>query len=229
MSSPDAPRPDALRPDAPPLEVPAPTAPARAYVLGAGGHARVVIATLEVAGTAVVGLFDDDPARAGTMLDGVPVLGRLADHLPLDAPLVLAIGRNDTRARLAAALDGQVAWASAVHPRALVHPSVEVGPGTVVFAGAIVQPGTRLGAHVIVNTAATIDHDGQIGDAAHVAPGCHLAGNVTLGEGAFLGVGCAVVPGVTVGAWTTVGAGGVVVGDLPEKVVAVGVPARVRG
>lgn len=202
--------------------------PTRAYVLGAGGHARVVVAALEAAGTTVVGMFDDDPTRFGTKVDGVPVLGRLADHLPLDAPLVLAIGSNATRARLAAAFDGQVTWASVIHPTAWVHRTVVLGPGTVVFAGAVVQPGTVVGAHAIVNTGACADHDGRLGDFVHLAPGCHLAGTVTLGDGAFCGVGVSIVPGVTVGAWTTVGAGGVVVGDLPEKVVAVGVPARVR-
>lgn len=202
--------------------------PERAYVLGAGGHARVVVSALEAVGTTVAGLFDDDPARTGADVDGVPVLGRLADRLPLDAPLVLAVGSNATRARLAALLDGQVAWATVVHPTAWVHRTATLGPGTVVFAGAVVQPGTTVGAHGIVNTGACIDHDGRLGDFVHVAPGCHLAGTVTLGDGVFCGVGASIVPGVTVGAWTTVGAGGVVVGDLPEKVVAVGVPARVR-
>ena len=200
----------------------------RAYVLGSGGHARVVVSAMQAAGTTVMGVFDDDPARMGADVDGVPVLGRLGEHLPLDAPLVLAIGSNAVRARLAAALEGQVEWATVVHPTAWVHRTVRLGMGTVVFAGAIVQPGTTIGMHAIVNTGACIDHDGQVGDFVHIAPGCHLAGTVVLGDGVFCGVGTSIVPGVTVGAWTTVGAGGVVVSDLPEKVVAVGVPARVR-
>ncbi len=200
----------------------------RLYVFGAGGHARVVIATLEAAGWTVIGLFDDDPARAGSRVDGVETLGAIEAFLPLDAPLVLAIGHNATRARVAARLDGRVQWARAIHPRADVHRTVDVGPGTVVFAGAIVQPGCRLGAHVIVNTAATADHECVVGDFAHLGPGVHLPGNVTVGEGALLGTGVCAIPGVTVGAWTTVGAGGSITRDLPENVVATGVPARIR-
>jgi len=60
----------------------------------------------------------------------------------------------------------------------------------------------------------------------HVGPGARLAGNVSVYEGAFLGIGSCVVPGCRIGEWATVGAGGVVVGEIPEGVVAKGIPAR---
>jgi maltose O-acetyltransferase len=50
---------------------------------------------------------------------------------------------------------------------------------------------------------------------------------ITLGDNAWLGGGVIVCPGVTIGAHTVVGAGSVVTRDLPERVVAVGSPARV--
>jgi len=50
---------------------------------------------------------------------------------------------------------------------------------------------------------------------------------ITLGEDVWLGGGAIVLPGVTIGAGTVVGAGAVVTRDLPERVVAVGNPARV--
>jgi sugar O-acyltransferase (sialic acid O-acetyltransferase NeuD family) len=196
-------------------------------VVGAGGHAKVVIATLQAAERTVAGCLDDHAEAEGTVVLGVPVVGptsRLAEHA---GEAVLAIGANAVRQRLAAA-HPEARWVTVVHPSAVVHESVRLGAGTVVFAGAVLQPDVAVGAHAIVNTGATVDHDGRLGDFVHVAPGCHLSGGVTLGEGAFLGVGCACLPGVTVGAWTTVGGGGVVVRDLPPSVTAVGVPARPR-
>lgn len=49
---------------------------------------------------------------------------------------------------------------------------------------------------------------------------------ITLGENVWLGTGAKVLDGVTVGRDVVVGAGAVVTDDLPDGVVAVGVPAR---
>jgi sugar O-acyltransferase (sialic acid O-acetyltransferase NeuD family) len=195
-------------------------------VFGAGGHAKVVVATLERAGWRVQTLYDDDPAKIGGRVLGVPVLGANYAENPGIAA-VIAIGDNATRERIAAGQPRR-GWATVIHPQAQVDPSARIGPGAVVFAGAIVQAEAQIGAHVIVNTGATIDHDCVIEDFAHIAPGAHLAGGVHVGRGALLGIGSAAVPGVSIGDWTTVGAGAVVTHDLPERVVAVGVPAKVQ-
>jgi len=50
---------------------------------------------------------------------------------------------------------------------------------------------------------------------------------VTVGDHSDLGVGALVMPGVSIGRGVQVGAGAVVVSDLPDLAVAVGVPARV--
>lgn len=195
-------------------------------LIGGGGHARVVLATLRTLGVAVAAVLDDDPGRWGTELDGVPVRGPVAENAGGFRRGVLAVGDNRARRRLANGLE--LEWATVVHPRAWVDPGARLGPGTVVFAGAVIQPGASLGSHVIVNTAASIDHDCRLGDFVHVAPGCRLAGAVTVGEGALLGVGSVAVPGMEIGAWAVVGAGAAVVSDLPAGCVATGVPARVR-
>lgn len=194
-------------------------------VLGAGGHAKVVVATIQAAGGAIARLLDDVPERHGTRILGHLVEGPIGGGPRADGEVaVVAIGSNRARAAVAARWSGP--FGVVVHPSAIVHASVTLGPGAVVFAGAVVQPGTTIGRHAIVNTRASVDHDCVLGDFVHVAPGVTLAGKVTLEEGAFMGVGSVAVPGVRVGAWATVGAGGVVVRDVPGGVTAVGVPAR---
>lgn len=196
----------------------------RAQVLGAGGHARVVIATLQDSGVDVVAVWDDDAARHGSLLDGVEIRGAIADAAP-DLDTIVAIGANRARAAVGSR---SLRWGTAVHPTAYVHRSARLGPGTVVFAGAIVQPGAVLGAHVIVNTGASVDHDCQVGDYVHLAPGVRLCGNVSVGEGALIGVGAVARPGAEVGPWATVGAGAVVIERVPPETVVYGVPARPR-
>ncbi len=50
---------------------------------------------------------------------------------------------------------------------------------------------------------------------------------VSIGSGSWLGTGVVVLPGARIGRNVAVGAGSVVVGELPDHCVAVGVPARV--
>lgn len=201
-------------------------------LLGAGGHARVVLEVLLADPTMeVIGAASDD----GSGIDGlgVPMLGTtedlasLATGHRLDAACV-AIGDNAARVRVSDrwTTETGLPLASGVSPHAVVSSTARVGDGTVVFPGAVVNPATTLGRGVIVNTNASIDHDGHVGDFVHVAPGCAVAGGVTIGDRAFLGIGAVVTPGVTIGADAVVGAGAVVVDDVPAGTTVVGVPAR---
>jgi acetyltransferase-like isoleucine patch superfamily enzyme len=55
------------------------------------------------------------------------------------------------------------------------------------------------------------------------------ARGVTIGEGAWLGAGAKILDGVCVGAGAIVGAGAVVRESVPDRAIAVGVPARIVG
>jgi sugar O-acyltransferase (sialic acid O-acetyltransferase NeuD family) len=204
------------------------------YVIGAGGHGKVVVATLLDMGLSIEGVLDDNPALWGKEVLGIKVLGSPGDIIISDLPVraVIGVGDNQARRAMYMELSGkglQVEWIRAVHPAAYVHPSVKIGEGTVVFAGAVVQPGTCIGRHCIVNTGARVDHDCMIGDFCHVAPGCSLAGSVKLEEGAFVGIGSAVIPGRSIGSWSVVGAGSSVIRDVEPGIVAAGCPARPIG
>jgi sugar O-acyltransferase (sialic acid O-acetyltransferase NeuD family) len=151
------------------------------------------------------------------------------DGLTLDSvQLIIAIG--DCRVRMERgdwACHKGFAIASAIHPRAVLAADTVVGDGSVVVAGSVVNPGARLGRHVIVNTGATVDHDCRISDGVHIAPGCHLAGNVEVGTCTDLGIGTTVKDRTKIGSHCMIGAGSVVIHDIPDGVVAYGVPARI--
>jgi sugar O-acyltransferase (sialic acid O-acetyltransferase NeuD family) len=198
--------------------------PGEVVVIGAGGHGKVVVSTLQAAGRSVAAVYDDDRERWGQELLGVPVTG-----IPSDGPRrgrrlgVIGVGDNRSRQRLSGL---PFEWLSVVHPQAWRHGSVKLGAGTVLFVGSVVQPDARLGRHCIVNTGALIDHDSTLGNFVHVAPGARLAGGVEVGDGALLGIGCSVLPGVRIGEWSVVGAGATVVAAVPAGVTVRGVPAR---
>jgi sugar O-acyltransferase (sialic acid O-acetyltransferase NeuD family) len=193
-------------------------------VIGAGGHAKVVVdAALQtdIDVVAVVGGASDPKAVLGIgVVDAY-------DAPPCDA-FIVAIGDNAARARLFAEYCARgLTPASVVHPAATISPSAEIARGTFVAAGVIVNPETHIGENCILNTGCTIDHDCDLGPHVHVGPGVNLCGAVSIDEGALIGVGACAAPGTSVGAWSVVGAGAAVVGSLPGRSVCTGVPARV--
>jgi sugar O-acyltransferase (sialic acid O-acetyltransferase NeuD family) len=196
-------------------------------VLGAGGHAKVVISTLLSAGFKISGIYDDDSTKVGSSFFGYRVLGKIRDLKSNPESLaILAIGNNSIRKELASKFSFK--WISAVHPNAFVDSTALVEEGSVVFAGAVIQASAKVGRHCIVNTGAQIDHDSIVGDFVHLGPRSALGGEVSVGEGAFLGMGSIAIPQSRIGAWATIGAGAVVLKEIPEKKTAVGVPAKVK-
>lgn len=199
-------------------------------IVGAGGHAKVVLSTALASGEKIWGFIDDNPALAKTFFQGYPVLGNthflFSPTFTCDG-VVLALGSNVLRKEIAER-GAHLPWKTLVHSQAYVHPSVQLGKGTVVFAGALLQPDVKIGDHSIINTAASVDHDCEIGNYVHLAPGVHLAGNVCIGDGTFLGIGSVVIPGIKIGSWVTVAAGGAVVSSVLCKKTVMGIPAKER-
>lgn len=199
-------------------------------VLGAGGHAKVVIEALQ-AGNAyrVVGCV----AQAHETIFHVPVLG---DDSVLPTlrergihHAVVAIGANELRLMLSrrlAALGFELPIV--VHPAATVSPTARLGPGVQVLAGAVINAEATIGTQAIINTLAAVEHGCFVGEASHVAPRAALGGDTVLGRLSLLGIGASVRPGCRIGDRAVIGAGAVVVGDLPDGVTAIGVPARIR-
>lgn len=196
-------------------------------LIGAGGHAEMLVSTLVEAGYAVAGLFDDNPDLVGRRVLGYEVLGSPETALEMGLKqAIMGIGNNAARCQMVRRLAG-LDFITLIHPSAYVHSSCRIGTGTVVMIGCIVRPLVTLGRHTIINTGAAVGHDCMVGDFVHIAGSSHLGGGAVIENGAFLGLGTIVNPCKRVGAWSTIGSGGVVVKDIPPNVTAVGVPAQV--
>lgn len=196
------------------------------YLIGAGGHAKVILALLEEQGRKCLGIYDDNKALWGKTLSSIPVIGGIKELQDKnDISAVIAIGNNNTRKQITETFH-QLHWETLIHPHSWVHKSVKIQEGTVIFAGAVIQPDVCIGKHTIINTSASIDHDCNIGNYCHIAPGCHLAGGVNIEDNTFLGVGTTVIPSISITSNTTIGAGAVVVKDIMQCGIYVGVPAK---
>lgn len=196
------------------------------HIIGAGGHAKVIIALAESLGYQISGIYDDDRNHPKHVLEHKVTYGthQIPDTSYTQA--VIAIGDNKVRKKIADRFQ-YITWITLIHPTVWKAPSTQIQRGSVIMAGAILQPDVYIGEHAIINTSASIDHNCLLQDYVHIAPGSHLAGNVDVCEGAFLGVGTSCIPCVSIGSWSTIGAGAVVSQSIPSHSLAVGVPAKV--
>jgi sugar O-acyltransferase (sialic acid O-acetyltransferase NeuD family) len=205
----------------------------RLLVYGAGVHAQVVIETIHRQGRyALVGLLDDDPAVTGRTVLGIPVLGGAERAAELWADGVthcfVAIGDNHRRRLKVEELLGLgFELATVIDPTAIVLSRVRIAPGTLVLGHCHIGVNTALGTGCLISVSCVVGHDCVLREYAHLTPGVLLGGNVRVGEQSFLGLGCSVLPGLRIGHRVTVGAGAAVICNLPDDVVAAGVPARV--
>lgn len=198
-------------------------------VLGAGGHAKVVIEIVRALGYQVSYCVAGSDSPDDCM--GVPVL-KGDSHLPElrhfgHSLFFPAIGSNTIRERSTAhAVSIGYELINAISPNAIISPSLVLGKGIAIMSGVVINAQCKIDDLAIINTGATVDHDCHIGFCAHVAPQCALAGNVSIGSRAFLGIGTCVIPDVTIGDKSIIGAGSVVISDIPSSVTALGHPAK---
>ena len=207
------------------------------FGLGAGTHAKSVLAALDSAGRyEAVALVDDDPGSAGRELLGVPVVSGEAAISELRSSGVdhgfVGVGGvldPDPRRRVFERLrESGIELPPILHAAAIVSRWARLGVGAQVLAAAVVNADATVGDGAIVNTGAIVEHDCRIGAHAHVAPGARLAGLVEVGACAHVGIGAVVIEGKRIGAGALVAAGAVVVEDVEDGARVAGVPARRR-
>lgn len=187
-------------------------------VLGAGGHAKVLVEAMRRRREKILFLAD----KAGE--------ARLAKMKPSQARLVVGVGaQSDTKARRALFMRFKAtgwSFATITAASAVIAPSATLAEGAQVLTVAVVHSGSTIGVNAVVNTAAVIEHDCVVGDHAFVGPGAIVCGGCVIGAGAFVGAGAVILPGVKVGTGALVAAGAVVTRDVPANGRVRGVPAR---
>lgn len=210
------------------------TADLPVIVLGAGGHAKVLVDAILLSRRTIVGVVDRDVSKYGSYLLGVPVIGNDETVLNYSAEKVLLVNGlgsiSSTKPREEVLLRFKelgYQFATILHPSAVVAKNVEINEGSQIMAGAVIQTDTCIGVNAIINTRAVVDHDCIIGDHVHVAPGAMLSGGVQVGNNVHIGTGAIIIQGVRIGQDSVIAAGAVVIDDVPPRVTIIGVPGKV--
>ena len=203
-------------------------------IVGAGGFGREVLEIFKDINKQekkwdILGFVDSNKELHGKTINNYPVLGGFnwfENHK--DVGCVCAIGEPKAKKKVVETLQKMdVHFCNAIHPSVIMSDFIEFGEGVIVCAGTILTVNIRIGNHVIINLNCTIGHDAVIEDYCSLMPTVKINGNNHLYQGAYVGTGATFIHQVSIGAWSTIGAGAVVVGNIPENVIAVGTPAKV--
>ena len=193
-------------------------------VIGAGGHSRSCIDTIEQEGkykiAGLVGLGQE----VGSSQFGYEVLStdselnELANQYEFALVALGQIHLPDRRIRLyEKSIAAGFILPSIIAPSAYVSPHAKVGAGTIVMQGAILNAGVMVGSNCIINTRVLLEHDSQVSDHCHISTGAILNGDTSVGTGSFIGSGSVIKEGVSVGAGSLVGMGLALRRNLDEK------------
>ena len=196
----------------------------RLIIIGAGGHGKVIADNALKNGYTNICFVDD--SASGNCMD-FPIIGKCEDIPSLNdgnTDFIIGIGNNFIRKKIAREYD--VNWVTLIHPTAQIAVNVSIAPGTVVMAGAVINVCATIGKHCIINTCAVVEHDNVIENYAHISPNVSLGGTVFVGKSTHIGIGASVCNNVNICKDCIIGAGGVVVKDITEKGIYVGVPVR---
>lgn len=200
-------------------------------VYGAGGHAKSVIGVIEhEAKWTVAGVLDDsvrvDTVLGYRMLGGVAALPGLMSRGVKKAHV--AVGDNYARAVTSSTLTLlDFTLVPVIHPTVVVMKDADMGIGCFYHCFAIIGPEARVGDGCIISAHTSVAHESYLGDYVHLSPSVQLGGAVQIGSYSSIGLGAAILPGIRIGENVVIGANAVVTKDLPDNVIAVGVPAKV--
>lgn len=197
---------------------------ANLIVVGAGGHARSCIDTIEQEGKYVIGGLVGLVEEVGSkqfdyeVLTADSGLAQLAKRFRYALIAVGQIHSPELRIRLYNQyLAAGFIFPTIISSSAYVSPHSTVGAGTIVMNGAVINAGAVVGRNCIINSRALIEHDSQVADHCHISTGVILNGNTSIGTRSFIGSGAIIKEGVSVGAGSLVGMGLTVRHDLDEN------------
>lgn len=168
----------------------------------------------------VIGYFDDFSPK-GTIIEGLPILGKIQDIIPLYQNnvfdcLFFAAGYNNFkfRAETFSALKGKVPFANIIMPNAKLLENVQLGEGVFIGGGTVIDPNTIIEDNVFIHGGSGIGHDNHIGAHTYISGRFNSAGFVNIGSCCFMGICVLVSDHISICNDTWIGLGCIVAKDI---------------
>jgi sugar O-acyltransferase (sialic acid O-acetyltransferase NeuD family) len=184
-------------------------------LIGYGGHAREVMAQM---GEKLTCFVDDDYLNEHTK--------PLSQFDPNKYEVMVVLGDPKNRFDMVQKLPKETKFFTWVHPTALIMDNVVIGEGSFIGAYSILTTNIKIGKHSLLNRGNHIGHDTTVGDYISMMPGSIISGNVVIYDCVYMGNNSCIKEKISVHSLSTIGMGSMVVKDINDSGIYVGVPAK---
>lgn len=198
-------------------------------LIGAGGYAKSVIDSINNDEYTFCGFIDENVTKKNHL--GYPVFGNSFDSIDNKNEYVyfISIGDNIQRKKWYDKLILEnLRLINIIDKTSIVSINANIGIGCFVGKMAIVNSHSTIGNNCIINTKSLVEHGCTIDNHVNISTNVVVNGDVQIGEGTTI-YSSSVIKGQTrIGSWSMTGAGTVVINDIPDNVLVVGVPGRIK-
>jgi sugar O-acyltransferase (sialic acid O-acetyltransferase NeuD family) len=201
-------------------------------IIGAGAFGRQMVRRIRyvvdkgIAQWNLLGFIDEDQTGE---VEGVKVLGKLADFLKMDTAIQFFVADLDGNVRekiartcKAAGFTGATIWDEIGN----VAPNCEIGEGCYLGYKCCLSPGVKLGDFCVVERGSIIGHDTVIGDYSTLFILASLGGDSVIGSHNFFGIKNVVINMVNTPDHCSFAAGSCVIKNTNVPGYYAGVPAK---
>lgn len=199
------------------------------YILGAGNMARETFNIYKDLNRLmeIAGFIEENCKSKDLKIYGKNVMdASIINVLPKGSIFIGAMGSPKRKRWIEEIKQEGFSFDTVIHPSVIQGESVKIHQGSIICPAVVLTCDIEVGQHSIINTNTTISHDCVIGNYVTICPGVNIGGNVKIHDECWIGIGATIINKVSIGRGSFIGAGAVVTQDIPENVLAIGVPAK---
>ena len=201
-------------------------------IIGAGSVGKFIAYNLNqfIQSFEVIGFLDDDASKHNTIIAGFPVLGaveKVQEFSEKGIAIVWGIAFPSIKKKLFDQYQNlSFDFPNFIAKDAWVSEAVTFGKGCIVYPGTAINYETVIGDFVVINMNCSLGHNCSIQSFSSLAPGVNLGGNTKIGNCVEMGIGSSTVQGITIDDNAIIGGQAMVVSNISNADVVVGIPAK---
>ena len=198
-------------------------------VFGAKGFAKQLLPTLVDLKTEVIFLDQDKSISTLYKYPIIHDMEEVDEIFQKDNQFTLGVGNPRLRKKLSEMLEKRGGRLVGLQNQYSIVSDIEtwLDDGVQLLQSSIVESFVRIGKGSLLNIGAKVCHDSKVGAFCEIGPNVTIAGGCSIGNGCSFGAAATVIPNLRIGNNVTIGAGTVVINDIPDNCVVVGVPGKI--